>query len=97
MTEQEAQRREAVLRMLIAAMSLAWMGWTMTPEHQRRLAMMRLAAASRRVLAAAARSAGHDAMGVELASGREAYGLPWLLSRGRDAAGRAYDRMREAS
>ena len=51
---------------------------------------MRLAEASRRLLDFMARHAGHNSMGIELATGTEAYSLPYLLSQLRDRAAQTY-------
>ena len=59
--------------------------------------IMKLAEASRRLLASAARRAGHISMGIELAAGRQEYTVPLILSRLRDKASEAYDKARRSA
>jgi hypothetical protein len=93
-SEERARRLEAYVRLLIGVLSLAATAWFLTPEDQRKLLAMRLAEASRRRLGRAALRAGHEAMTVELQTGREAYSLAYWLATARDRAGEAYERLR---
>lgn len=89
--------QEARVKLAMVLIQLAVLGWFLIPPHTRKLAGMRLAAASRRHLTWLARRAGHTSMGIELATGADRqYRLPYLLSQMRDKAQAAYDRAREA-
>ena len=97
MSEEEAKRREAIARLVLALAYIAVMAWYLIPEHQRKLTGMRLAAASRRLCERAALRAGHQSMTLELGTGQRRYELPYLLSLARDRAARFYDRLRDVT
>lgn len=96
--EQLLMRLRIATELLGMAYTL-WVIWQfLIPEHQRRLILMRAAERTRRSLARAAFRAGHQAMGLELSGpGMSSYRVPYLLSRARDAAARAYERLRYAA
>lgn len=96
MSEEEADRRRAIVQLATAILSLAVMMWHLTPEHHRKLLEMRLAAASRRLCERAALRCGHQSMTVELTTGQARYEIPWLLSMARDKAAAWYERARSA-
>lgn len=91
------EKQTALVNLAGALAYLLVMGWYLTPPHQRKLAMMRLAAASRRLLGKAAAAAGRASMRTELATGRADYTLPYALSLAHDRARAWYDRLRQAT
>ena len=88
----QLRKQEALVNLIGALASLVVMGWYLTPAHQRQELVMRVTERTRRVLERAARSAGRQRMGVELATGRREYSVPYLLSVARDRAAAAYER-----
>ena len=94
MSEQDTN--EERLRMLLNLAYLGAAAWLMMPEHQRQLLVMRVTMTARAAATALARRAGVASMANELATGRQVYTLPYLLSRARDRLGRAYEAARGA-
>jgi hypothetical protein len=90
------RRREAQARLALVLAQALVLAWMMMPPHGRRLALMRLAAGSRRLLGTAARQAGRVSMGAELRTGAREYAIPEALSTMRDAAAAAYERLRSS-
>lgn len=89
------QRQEAQLRLIYTAVSLGVVAWYLIPQHQKKLWAMAAAEKTRRLLDLGAHRAGHQAMGLELSSGRrDFYNLPYVLSVARDKARDAYERLR---
>lgn len=97
MTEEQARRREAIVRLITALLSLSVMLWYLTPEHHRQLATMRLAAASGRACGRLAKMLARQSMNMELVTGRQRYEAPYLLSLARDQAERWYERTRSVT
>jgi hypothetical protein len=83
-----------LLSLLYAVISLVWLLWMLTPEHQRRAWAMAAAAATERKARAVSRSTGRQAITLEARSGCENYGLPYALGLLAERAHRAYDRLR---
>lgn len=94
-------RAEARLRTAEGLLTLAYlaavMWYLMIPQHTRRLLRMRVMAAGQKMAGNAARHAGRASMGAELATGHARYEIPYTLALVADAAGRAYDRLREVT
>lgn len=88
----EAARQLVIL--LFAVLTLLAMMALHNPDALR-MARMRLAEGSRRLLTWLARRAGHTSMAIELGTGTQQYHLPYLLSQMRDKAQAAYDKARE--
>lgn len=95
-----AAREQFLIRLKIATelLGLAYMMYALwillVPEHSRRLILMRAAAAVRQRAAKAAFRTGHQAMGLEISGCGRNYELSYRLSQLRDAANRAYDKLR---
>lgn len=90
-------RAAQVVRTLAGMISLLYslaLIWMMIPEHQKRLALMRLSRAIRNSARWAACRAGERAMLEEARSGVRNYLLPYSLSLLADRAVQAYDRWR---
>ena len=64
----------------------------LAPEHQRRMAKLRMLRWCVQVTNRLARHTGAASMAAELRTGDQEYELPYLLSCTRDALGRAYQR-----
>ncbi len=90
--------RPSRLQQIAALVLTAVMVWFTLPEHQRRLAAMRLALLAQRAAGRAARSEGHAGMGDELAGragdAERRYSAAYQLSRARDAFTRVLEGMR---
>lgn len=93
------QEREALLKMVYAALMVAAMAWMLIPEHERKLFLMRVTDLVRKALDALAHRAGHASMGTELSSaGRiQQYQVPLMLSRLRDKAARQIGKLRNVT
>jgi hypothetical protein len=84
------------LQLAEAGLGLAislWLLWTMVPEHRRQELKMRLLTIAQQMSQASARRIGEVSMGIELATGEQAYQVPLFLSRCSEAIGRAYRGM----
>jgi hypothetical protein len=90
------EKREAQIKLMIVLIQLCVLGWFLIPQHQRRLAGMRLAAASGRLLAGLARRSGRACMATELRTGQEEYTLPLMLSTARDRMAAVYEKLRSS-
>lgn len=91
-TPAEAAKSEAAKQAVILLFMMAGMIAVMAvqdPDFLRTL-RMRLAAASSRLLDVLAHHTGHSSMGVELATGKQSYNLPYRLSLLRDKCRRFY-------
>jgi len=91
-------RRPGKVELVLAVLSTAAMVWCMLPEHQQKLAAMRVTAFAQRLAGRLARLEGHAGMGDEIAGhggrARQQYSAAYLLSRLRDELGRQLDRLR---
>ena len=80
---------------LIYLAAVIWM--ILIPEHRRTEAKLRAYRSCAQVMSRLSRRTADVSMGHELATGQEAYGLPYRLALARDALGRAYDRARDVT
>ena len=88
----EAAKQTVIL--VFAVLTLLVMLWLSKPDSLK-VARLRAAAASSRVLSSLSRRAGHTSMGIELTSGTKWYQIPLWLSRARDTVTRMYEREAE--
>ncbi len=90
--------RPGRLQQLVALVISLMMAWSMLPEHQRRLILMRAAHALQRAAGRQARREGEAGMGDELAGragdAERRYSAAYQLSRARDAFGKVLESMR---
>lgn len=97
MDSDKTQRALEVIERVLSMSLAGWMLWTMTPEHQRQALKMRLLSRAQMVTGRAASLTAAGSMRAELAHGLDNYALPYVLSLGREALGRAYDRARSVT
>lgn len=97
MSEEEARRREAVVKLVTALLTLAVMMWHLIPDHKKSLTKMRLAAASRQLCERGALRLGLQSMRIELTTGQQRYEVPLLLSVARDKAAAWYEKSRSVT
>lgn len=96
----DKEEEDGLLRVLEVAARLlslayaAWLIWTLIPEHRRRLMIMRGMAGIRNGAARAASRTGAQAISLEARTGAENYLVPYALSRVREAASAAYEKLR---
>lgn len=99
MGEQDTLARR--LRVAYLVLSLAYLAAVMwmalVPEHRRTELKLRAYRSCNRATNRLARRTAAASIEHELATGQQAYGLPYRLSLARDALGRAYDRARDAT
>lgn len=100
MEEETARRREAQIRLMIAAASLGYMAWAMLPAHRKALVVMRACDLIRRRALRAAAWTGAQGIRVEAGTGDEAsaavwYGSAlWLATMVAERAREGYERAR---
>jgi hypothetical protein len=87
-------RALARLYLILCVVFLAAMVIHLIPEHRRQMARLRLLRLCGLVTSQLARRTGVASMGRELATGEQAYGLPYRLSLWRLAFDRAYEQSR---
>lgn len=92
--EETARLREAQIRLAVTAISAVVMLWYLMPEWQRKQFTMRVIAKIQTTLSSWARTSGYRAMRHELASGRQAYDVPYAWSVLRDRLATWYERAR---